>query len=62
MNSWEHEGMMDNPEYSRTAVAKIESYESNGIFPGEDLILTFETSNYLIDMELIKRLTKKYLK
>ncbi|SEQ00398.1 hypothetical protein SAMN02910289_01062 [Lachnospiraceae bacterium RM5] len=59
---WEHEGMMDNPEYARTAVAKIESYESNGIFPGEDLILTFETSNYLIDMELIKRLTKKYLK
>jgi len=58
---WEHEGMMDNPEYARTAVMKIRSYESNGILPGENLILTFETSTSVIDMELVKTFTEKYL-
>ncbi|SEQ00257.1 hypothetical protein SAMN02910289_01058 [Lachnospiraceae bacterium RM5] len=58
---WEHEGMMDNPDYARTAVMKIELYEKNGICPGENLILTFETANSVIDMELVKQFTKKYL-
>lgn len=58
---WEHEGMMDKPEYARTAVQKIELYESNGIFPGENLILTFETSLSSINMNLIKELTEKYI-
>ncbi|MCR5704117.1 MAG: hypothetical protein K6G85_05790 [Eubacterium sp.] len=58
---WEHEGMMDSPEYARTAVMKIGLYEKNGIFPGEDLIITFETSTSVIDMELVKQFTEKYL-
>lgn len=58
---WEHEGMMDKPEYARCAVQKIELYESNGIFSGEKLILTFETSVSSINMSLIKELTEKYL-
>lgn len=58
---WEHEGMMDNPEYARTAVMKIKSYESNGIFPGENLILTFETATSVIDMELVKVFAEKHL-
>ena len=28
---WEHEGMMDKPEYAKSAVKKIESYQRNGI-------------------------------
>lgn len=58
---WEHEGMLDNVEYARNAVKKIELYEKNGIFPGEDLILTFETSTSVINTELIKCLSNKYL-
>ena len=58
---WEHEGMLDNPEYARAAVQKIGLYEINGIFPGEDLILTFETSTSVINTILIKSLTKRYL-
>ncbi len=58
---WEHEGMMDKPEYARTAVKKIELYEKSGIYPGENLILTFETSVSAINMNLIKELTEKYL-
>lgn len=58
---WEHEGMMDNPEYARSAIQKIELYEKNGIYPGEKLILTFETSTAIINSELIKSLVKRYL-
>lgn len=58
---WEHEGMMDNPDYARTAVQKIESYERNGIFPGENLILTFETGTTAINTELVKTMVKKFL-
>ena len=58
---WEHEGMMDDQNYARSAVKKIESYEKNGIFPGERLILTFETSTSILSTELIRKLTEKYL-
>lgn len=58
---WEHEGMMDNPEYARAAIQKIETYEKNGIFPGENLILTFETSMTPINTELMQINVKKYL-
>ena len=58
---WEHEGMMDNPEYARNAVTKMKLYEKNGILPGENLILTFETSKSVIDMEIVKKFTERYL-
>lgn len=41
---WEHDGRMDDPIYAQNAVKKIQAYEENGIYPGERLILTFETS------------------
>ena len=58
---WEHEGMMDNPEYAKNAVQKIELYEKNGLYPGERLILTFETSANAINTEILKKLTRRYL-
>ena len=58
---WEHEGMMDNPDYSRSAIQKIETYAKNGIVCGENLILTFETSASTINMGLVKMMAKKYL-
>jgi len=58
---WEHEGMMDNPEYAQIAVKKIELYEKNGIFPGENLILTFETSTNIIDKRMLEVLVFRYI-
>ena len=58
---WEHEGLMDNQEYARAAVKKINSYQMNGIFPGERLILTYETTQDIIDSKLMKTLTERYL-
>jgi len=59
---WEHFGMMDDPEYSVKALAKIDSYEKNGYYPGSQLILTYETSSYPIRTKLIEELISHYLK
>ena len=40
---WEHDGRMDDPSYVRNAVRKMHANEKNDIYPGERLILTFET-------------------
>lgn len=58
---WEHEGMMDKQEYARSAVRKLESYQKNGIFPGEQLILTFETEVSVLNTTVIEVLVNKYL-
>lgn len=53
--------MMDKPEYARMAVRKIGSYQKNGIYPGERLILTFETEQSVLNSNNIEELVKKYL-
>ena len=58
---WEHEGMMDKQEYARSAIKKIESYQKNEIFPGERLILTFETEQSMLSQKIIESLVEKYL-
>ena len=58
---WEHEGMMDKQEYARTAVRKIESYQKNDIYPGDHLILTFETEQSVLNSKTIEGLVNKYL-
>ena len=58
---WEHEGMMDKQEYARSAVRKIELYMKNGIYPGERLILTFETEQSLLNQKILESLAEKYL-
>ena len=40
---WEHFGKMDDPEYTAKSLAKLIDYEKAGFFPGENLIITFET-------------------
>ena len=52
---WEHEGRMDDPVYARNAVKIIYSYEQNGIFEGERLILTYETEETVMNTRDIER-------
>lgn len=59
---WEHEGMMDKPEYAVKAVKKLNSYQKNGILPGERLILTFETEQDVLNTSIVKQLVDRYLK
>lgn len=52
---------MDNPQYAETAVRKIDTYIRNGIVPGDRLIVTFETGNYVLSDNTIDAMIKKYL-
>ena len=57
---WEHMGMMDVPEYAEKAIRKIAAYQANGIFPGEKLILTYETGTNPINIRQVKEMILKY--
>jgi hypothetical protein len=58
---WEHEGRMDDPKYVEKAVRKIDSYTKNGIIPGKQLILTYETSTYALSDNTIKELIRQFI-
>lgn len=53
--------MMDKQEYARAAVRKIESYQINHIYPGDRLIITFETEQNVLNSKIIENLVEKYL-
>lgn len=44
---WEHFGRMDDPEYvNKQCIKKLEEMREMGIFPGKNLICTFESTAY----------------
>ena len=57
---WEHDGRMDDPVYASNAVKKIKSYENNGIYIGERLILTFETQKIILNTSDIERIVERF--
>ncbi len=57
---WEHFGLMDNPQYMRNALAKIQTYVNLGYVPMSNFIMTFETAAEPLDMELVKLIVKHY--
>jgi hypothetical protein len=58
---WEHNGMMSNSEYADHAVNKIEKYTLAGYCPGENLILSFETSSRPLSSRIIEYYINRYL-
>lgn len=52
----EHFGMLDDPQYLTRACAKIHEYEKNGIFPGVNLLTTFETSIAPLNAEITREM------
>ncbi|MGN0371049.1 MAG: hypothetical protein ACI4EW_10935 [Butyrivibrio sp.] len=56
---WEHQGRMDDPAYANAAINKIKTYEENGIFVGERLILTFETQSSVLNTGEISRIVER---
>ncbi len=57
---WEHFGRMDDPDYSEKAIRKINTYIKNGFYPGENLILTFETSECPLDVKVLETIIQKF--
>ena len=58
---WEHMGMMDDPDYRGHALERIRRYGENGIFPGTEMILTFETTDHPLDTREVRRVIRHYL-
>ena len=51
---------MDDPGYAEKAIQKINSYMLNGIFPGDNLILSFESQKTVLSDKIIQALVVKY--
>ena len=59
---WEHLGVMDDVEYVENAIRRIEAYEKNDIFSGENLILTYETQRHPMSPRVIEQKIRRYLR
>ncbi len=57
----EHFGKMDDFRYVSKNIPKIDIYQKNGFFPGDNFIMSFETSQYPLDVRTIDILIVKYL-
>ncbi len=57
---WEHLGMMDDKDYQDHSYRKIAVYEQNGIIPGVNLILSFESTSMPLYTPLIKQLIQQF--
>lgn len=58
---WEHRGMMDDTDYVVNSMKRIKDYQRNGIFLGDELILTEESSTVPLGTREIQRIIEKYL-
>ena len=52
----EHFGLMDQPEYLKTALWKIDQYEKSGLFPGRLLLCSFESASHPIDLQSFEKM------
>lgn len=57
---YEHFGKMDDVEYVKNVFTKLQSYVNYGIIPGINLILTFETKEHPLEVELVEQLLDYY--
>ncbi len=58
---WEHLGMVDDENYARNALKKLEAYEKNDILVGQELILTAETKAMPLNIRILEKKIRRYL-
>ena len=51
---------MGDPEYARNTMKKIRSYEKHHMFPGNEVIYTFESDEVQINVESIEDIIVTY--
>ena len=51
---WEHAGKMDDPLYANDFVKKMTTYQANGIIPGKNLLITYETRENPLSMQNVR--------
>lgn len=57
---WEHFGLMDKPIYIQNTYSKLQLYTSHGIIPTIQLITTYETKDYPMDVDTINKIIQHY--
>ncbi len=57
----EHFGRFDDEVYRNENLGKLNDYEKSGIFTGKNLIITFETDLYPININVIRDNIKEFL-
>lgn len=55
----EHFGMMDDAGYVETVMAKLNTYGKNGIYPGINLFITYESKRYPLDTKTLSSFLKR---
>lgn len=58
---WEHFGLLDNDDYRGKMMSKLRAYNADGYFEGKNLIVTYETTAYPLDMKTIRQKAEAYL-
>lgn len=59
---WEHLGKMDDVDYVKKTIKKINEYEKSGFMLGDNLILTFETADMIVNTKTIEDIVYRYFK
>ena len=57
---WEHCGGMDKDGYSANVGTKIKDYESAGIFPDRNLILSFESKQFPFEYGMAEEIVERW--
>lgn len=52
---------MDDSYYVNDFVKKLNTYVMNGLLPGKDVILTYETQNNPLEIGVVKRMIKELI-
>ena len=55
----EHLGLLDNEEYRLANLQKLEEYRKNGIYPGKNLILTYEAEGCYLNIKEVKHMIQE---
>jgi hypothetical protein len=57
----EHFGLLDDKDYMRNALKKIDEYGSEGIFLGKNLLITYESEDFPLNINKIRNMLKEVL-
>lgn len=57
---WEHFGMIDDPAYCKKMHSKLQLYTASGIYPGIQLITTYETKEVPLNPEMVEKVIEYY--
>ena len=55
----EHLGLMDDDQYRRANLIKLDEYRRNGIYLGKNLIITYEAEGCYLNIREIKKMCQQ---